>query len=196
MKEDDASWPEPDRVGRQELEVVIGNEHISFCTSKIGAPSAAPLLGGRLLFVLCPPPSFQRLRCTHDDISLQHGVALEAHALAPSQTAPTCRARRLAAGCAAEQGPRGPACVLLPRPGGPKQPTLRLPAAPRSPESQRGSAAPQRCFPSLAPPPTAISGPEMLCVLTNRAPLQDQADLGDAPHTTSMKRLTAGVKVG
>ena len=23
-------WPAPDRVGRQELEVVIGNEHISF----------------------------------------------------------------------------------------------------------------------------------------------------------------------
>lgn len=36
MKEDDANWPEPDRVGRQELEIVMGNEHISFTTSKIG----------------------------------------------------------------------------------------------------------------------------------------------------------------
>ncbi|CAI5466081.1 unnamed protein product [Closterium sp. Yama58-4] len=26
-KEDDSNWPEPDRVGRQELEIVMGNEH-------------------------------------------------------------------------------------------------------------------------------------------------------------------------
>ena len=37
MKEDDSNWPEPDRVGRQELEVVLGNEHISFTTAKIGS---------------------------------------------------------------------------------------------------------------------------------------------------------------
>jgi len=37
LKEDDNLWPQPDRVGRQELEVVLGNEHISFCTSKIGS---------------------------------------------------------------------------------------------------------------------------------------------------------------
>lgn len=37
MKEDDASWPAPDRVGRQELEVVMGNEHISFATTKLGS---------------------------------------------------------------------------------------------------------------------------------------------------------------
>ncbi|KAG8093390.1 hypothetical protein GUJ93_ZPchr0012g21902 [Zizania palustris] len=37
MKEDDNNWPEPDRVGRQELEIVMGNEHISFSTSKIGS---------------------------------------------------------------------------------------------------------------------------------------------------------------
>ena len=49
MKEDDANWPEPDRIGRQELEVVIGNEHISFTTSKIGAPHPAA----------SPPPSPQ-----------------------------------------------------------------------------------------------------------------------------------------
>lgn len=35
-KEDDALWP-PDRVGRQELEIVVGDEHISFTTSKIGS---------------------------------------------------------------------------------------------------------------------------------------------------------------
>lgn len=37
MKEDDKNWPMPDRVGRQELEVVSGDEHISFTTSKIGS---------------------------------------------------------------------------------------------------------------------------------------------------------------
>eukprot|EP00656_Telonema_subtile_P029194 TRINITY_DN322_c0_g1_i1.p1 TRINITY_DN322_c0_g1~~TRINITY_DN322_c0_g1_i1.p1 ORF type:complete len:198 (-),score=61.30 TRINITY_DN322_c0_g1_i1:313-906(-) len=37
MKEDDNAWPRPDRVGRQELEIVIGDEHISFATSKIGS---------------------------------------------------------------------------------------------------------------------------------------------------------------
>ncbi|CAI9774951.1 unnamed protein product [Fraxinus pennsylvanica] len=37
LKEDDNNWPEPDRVGRQELEIVMGNEHISFTTSKIGS---------------------------------------------------------------------------------------------------------------------------------------------------------------
>jgi len=37
MKEDDNLWPEPDRVGKQELEIVLGEEHISFTTSKIGS---------------------------------------------------------------------------------------------------------------------------------------------------------------
>ncbi|KAK1945800.1 Protein mago nashi 1 [Phytophthora citrophthora] len=36
-KEDDKEWPEPDRVGRQELEVVLGNDHISFTCAKIGS---------------------------------------------------------------------------------------------------------------------------------------------------------------
>ncbi|RLM85643.1 hypothetical protein C2845_PM04G19190 [Panicum miliaceum] len=37
MKEDDRSWPEPNHIGRKELEIVMGNEHISFTTSKIGS---------------------------------------------------------------------------------------------------------------------------------------------------------------
>ena len=37
MKEDDANWPVPDRVGRQELEVVMGADHISFTTTKLGS---------------------------------------------------------------------------------------------------------------------------------------------------------------
>ena len=36
-REDDKNWPAPDRAGRQELEVVCGNEHISFTTNKIGS---------------------------------------------------------------------------------------------------------------------------------------------------------------
>ncbi|KAG5561969.1 hypothetical protein RHGRI_004866 [Rhododendron griersonianum] len=30
MKEDDDKWPEPDRVGRQELEIVMENVHIIY----------------------------------------------------------------------------------------------------------------------------------------------------------------------
>jgi len=37
LREDDRLWPEPDRIGKQELEIVLGNEHISFTTTKIGS---------------------------------------------------------------------------------------------------------------------------------------------------------------
>lgn len=37
MKEDDNNWPLPDRVGRQELEVIIGSEHTSFTCTKLGS---------------------------------------------------------------------------------------------------------------------------------------------------------------
>jgi len=37
MKCDDTNWPEPDKVGTQELEIVLDNEHISFTTGKIGS---------------------------------------------------------------------------------------------------------------------------------------------------------------
>jgi len=36
MKEDDSLWPSPNYDGRQELEIVCGEDHISFVTSKIG----------------------------------------------------------------------------------------------------------------------------------------------------------------
>ncbi|KII72289.1 Protein mago nashi [Thelohanellus kitauei] len=39
MKENDSHWPYPDRQGRQELEIVLGKEHISFSTTKIGTVS-------------------------------------------------------------------------------------------------------------------------------------------------------------
>lgn len=41
--EDDHNWPEPDRVGRQELEVKLGKEHISFTVriTRIGLMSGS-----------------------------------------------------------------------------------------------------------------------------------------------------------
>jgi protein mago nashi len=36
-KEDDNNWPTPDREGRQELEIKLGNDHISFNCAKIGS---------------------------------------------------------------------------------------------------------------------------------------------------------------
>merc|ERR1712226_36691 len=37
IKEDDSKWPEPNNNGRQELEIVLGNIHISFATTKLGS---------------------------------------------------------------------------------------------------------------------------------------------------------------
>ncbi|EOD36559.1 putative mago nashi [Emiliania huxleyi CCMP1516] len=37
VREDDKQWPEPDRNGRQEFEVISGGQHISFATGKIGS---------------------------------------------------------------------------------------------------------------------------------------------------------------
>ena len=48
-KEDDNNWPEPDVVGEQNLEIKIGNEHISFTCAKISSmcvPPARSLAGG------------------------------------------------------------------------------------------------------------------------------------------------------
>ncbi|PKI83541.1 hypothetical protein MVES_002383 [Malassezia vespertilionis] len=37
IKEDDAKWPKKNAFGRQELEVRLGKEHVSFETAKIGS---------------------------------------------------------------------------------------------------------------------------------------------------------------
>ncbi|KAK4134071.1 Mago nashi protein [Trichocladium antarcticum] len=37
LKEDDAKWPTKNKDGRQELEIRVGNDHISFETAKIGS---------------------------------------------------------------------------------------------------------------------------------------------------------------
>lgn len=36
LRESDEHWPLPDRDGRQELEIVCGDTHVSFATAKIG----------------------------------------------------------------------------------------------------------------------------------------------------------------
>ncbi|KAF8819708.1 putative mago nashi family protein 2 [Cardiosporidium cionae] len=38
-REDDKDWPNPDRVGRQELQICIDNNEVSFSTSKLGSLS-------------------------------------------------------------------------------------------------------------------------------------------------------------
>jgi len=48
-KEDDSNWPVPDKIGRQELEIKINKEHISFTSSKIGS-----LLNVQVLTVFVP----------------------------------------------------------------------------------------------------------------------------------------------
>ena len=37
MEENDERWPEPDRIGKQEFECVIGDTHVWFVTAKIGS---------------------------------------------------------------------------------------------------------------------------------------------------------------
>lgn len=41
FREDDKEWPEPDRVGRQELEIIFDDEHISFTVRIVCAPKLA-----------------------------------------------------------------------------------------------------------------------------------------------------------
>eukprot|EP00920_Eleutheroschizon_duboscqi_P025214 GHVT01062244.1.p1 GENE.GHVT01062244.1~~GHVT01062244.1.p1 ORF type:complete len:178 (-),score=24.55 GHVT01062244.1:64-597(-) len=47
VKEDDCKWPAPDRVGRQELEIVLGNDHISFTVRLAAAPRGDGIERGR-----------------------------------------------------------------------------------------------------------------------------------------------------
>ncbi|CAE7939721.1 MAGO2 [Symbiodinium sp. KB8] len=37
VEEDDEQWPEPDDIGRQELEVKDGEDHIAFTCTKLGS---------------------------------------------------------------------------------------------------------------------------------------------------------------
>jgi protein mago nashi len=79
LKEDDSNWPEPDRVGRQELEIVIGNEHIAFTTSKIGSlmdvQTSKDPEGLRIFLLSCS--GFEVLRLFSHIIALQNQANLE-----------------------------------------------------------------------------------------------------------------------
>ncbi len=37
LKEDDKKWPEPNKVGRQELEIIIDGKHKPYSLSKLGS---------------------------------------------------------------------------------------------------------------------------------------------------------------
>lgn len=62
QREDDKNWPEPDRVGKQELEIRLGDEHIRF-TVRYGDSLSNVVLGvlldgngcacGIVLFLIC-----------------------------------------------------------------------------------------------------------------------------------------------
>lgn len=41
MKEDDTKWPQKNKDGRQELEIRLGNEHISFEASGVNQPGVS-----------------------------------------------------------------------------------------------------------------------------------------------------------
>jgi hypothetical protein len=69
VKEDDDKWPIPDKVGRQELEIVMGDEHISFTvciahSSPCSLPSSPSLL--HLLLHLHSITSFTMANTTKD----------------------------------------------------------------------------------------------------------------------------------
>lgn len=61
-REDDHNWPEPDRVGRQELEVKLGKEHISFTVSMKKRMRSRSMQrevrrgSGMAFWRVCPPP--------------------------------------------------------------------------------------------------------------------------------------------
>lgn len=45
-REDDTKWPEKNKDGRQELEIRLGNEHISFEVSSFNTHSTSLILVG------------------------------------------------------------------------------------------------------------------------------------------------------
>ncbi|KAI6230133.1 Mago nashi [Aphelenchoides fujianensis] len=58
LMEDDSKWPEPDRVGRQELEILIGDEHVSKIGSLIEVQDSEDSDGLRCFYYLV-----QDLKC-------------------------------------------------------------------------------------------------------------------------------------
>ena len=108
MKEDDNSWPMPDRVGRQELEIVMGNEHISFTTTKLGS----------LLQVGSRPSPKPQSWAWVEVITIELVIAMWLlsckHNTSASSSADPQRSKSDAGAVgSAERGSRGPADILL-----------------------------------------------------------------------------------
>src|SRR5277367_3402210 len=61
MKEDDSRWPQKNKDGRQELEIRLGNDHISFEVSNITSP--------QLLYALLTGCAYRRRRLVHSLMS-------------------------------------------------------------------------------------------------------------------------------
>jgi protein mago nashi len=84
IREDDKQWPEPNRDGRQEFEVVLGSQHISFAIAKIGSlldvQDSADPEGLRIFYYLV-----QDLKCL--------AFSLSAQAPVPRRRAPAGRRR-------------------------------------------------------------------------------------------------------
>ena len=49
FKEDDGKWPQKNKDGRQELEIKMGNEHITFEVCSLRATTPTCAIAGRVL---------------------------------------------------------------------------------------------------------------------------------------------------
>ena len=83
-REDDSNWPMPNRDGKQELEVVLGSEHISFSTAKIGSliavqnsadPEGEVSAHLRASYFLRSGPGLEMFRVFADFLALQSNQA-------------------------------------------------------------------------------------------------------------------------
>ncbi|KAG2672095.1 hypothetical protein I3760_13G023600 [Carya illinoinensis] len=74
LKEDDNQWPERDRIGRQELQIVMGNEHISLLLRRL-VPSLMSRAVMTLKGVAYSITSF-RSASMHCDVPTFHMVAI------------------------------------------------------------------------------------------------------------------------
>lgn len=152
MKEDDANWPEPDRVGRQELEIVMGNEHISFTTSKIGEPG---------LSLAAALPGFISPRRMH----LEVGFSQFACWLLP--LLPHAGSLLDVQNSKDAEGLRVFYYLVQARAG-----AVPWPRSVRRKVLLPGGSVGRQLLPSCSP-----AGPEVLRLLAHLAALQDQADL-------------------
>lgn len=116
MKEDDSNWPAPDRVGRQELEIVLGSEHISFATTKLGSllQVRGPSQGGQAGRAVTAPAAWRRTAAKQARKQVGRGAEGGPSAGPPTAGRPSRRARAPHAPpccrCRAARTQRGCAC--------------------------------------------------------------------------------------